>query len=85
MLYNQNAFPEEIDVAVLIAEFFDRLFEAGDALAGNAEYIEETIPEGFGFRVFGAFPGPLFGKGQGARFDFIPGKRHRFRFFFELP
>ncbi|NLA40447.1 MAG: hypothetical protein GX874_03405 [Smithella sp.] len=85
VLNDQNAFPEKIDVAVVIAEFFDRFFEAGDAFAGNAEDIEEAVPEGFGFSVFGAFPGPFLGEGQGARFDFIPGKRHRFRLFFDLP
>ncbi|MBP7764547.1 MAG: hypothetical protein KA113_05110 [Syntrophaceae bacterium] len=76
VLDDQYALPEEVDVAVLISELSDRFFKAGDALAGDAEYVEKTVPEGFGFRFFGAFPFPFLGKSQGARFDFIPAQRH---------
>lgn len=47
------------------------MLEAGDALVGDAEDLEEGDEEGLGLGVFIAGVGPMLGEGQGAGFDFV--------------
>ena len=61
-----------LDVALPVAEFFDRFLEAGDALAVYAENAEKLCPEGFGFGIFRGFMFSAFGKFVCAVADFVP-------------
>jgi len=72
VLDEERTFPEEVDVTLLVAELFDGFFKAGDALAVDAEDVEEFGPEGFGFGVFGGLKLPAFGELVGAVTDFVP-------------
>ena len=48
----QHAFPEQVDIALPVAEFFDRFLEAGDAFAVYAEDVEKLCPKRFGLGIF---------------------------------
>jgi hypothetical protein len=54
----QHTFPEQVDIALLVTELFDRLLEAGNTLAVYAEDVEELSPERLGFGVFRSFVRP---------------------------
>ncbi len=68
----QHALPEQVDVALPVAELLDRLLEAGDALAVYAEDVEELHPERFGLGIFRSFVFPAFGEFVGTVADFVP-------------
>ena len=69
VLDDQHAFPEQIDGTGLVAQFFDRGLEGGHAAAGDAEDIEEFVPEGLRFRFFPDRRSPAEGKFHGAITD----------------
>ena len=59
-------------VAVGGALTFDRLLEAGDALAVYAEDIEKLHPEWLGFGIFRGLVFPALGKFVSTVTDFVP-------------
>ena len=77
VLDQQDPFPEQVDEALLLTQFLDRLLEGRHPLAGDPEDVEEVVPERFGIGVFGGFAVPFLGKGKGTAFDFVPAERHR--------
>jgi len=52
--------PEQIDVTVVAGDFLDRLLEAGDDAAADAEDIKEFVPEGLLFGLFALGARPFF-------------------------
>ena len=76
VLDEEFAFPEEIDEAAVAVGFGDGGLKGGDAAAGDAEDVEEGVPEGLGFGVLGGVVFPLAGEGGGVGADFVPGERH---------
>ena len=78
VLDEQYTFPEEVDKAPLSGQVLDRLLEAGDGAALDAEDFEELVPKGLGFGVFSGDAGPVLGKRNSVMADFIPGNGHRF-------
>ncbi len=76
VLDQQVAFPQPVDVAVAVIEFFDFLLETADAPRSDAEHMEKLDPERLGVGVFRFRPGPFAGKRQRVVFDFVPGECH---------
>lgn len=72
----QDALPQQVDVAALAVALLDRFLEAGDAAPGDTEDIEEGIPECLGLGIFAGFVGPFLREGEGTGADFIPRKGH---------
>jgi len=72
----QRLGPEEVNEAPVAGEFLHRLFVAGDVAALLAEDVEEGVPERFRLGLLARLVLPFFGEGNGAVFDFVPGKRH---------
>ena len=72
----EAAFPEEVDTVVGALDGADRLLEAGNGAAVEAEHVEKGVPEGFGLGGFAGFAGPLAGEGDGAGLDLCPTQRH---------
>ena len=56
--------------------FFHRLLVAGDVAALLAKDVEEGVPERFRLGLLACFVFPFLREGNGAVFDFVPGKRH---------
>ena len=46
VLHEQDAFPKQINCAVVPGEFFDGFFKARDGTAAHAEDVKEFVPEG---------------------------------------
>ena len=76
MLDEEDALPEQVDEATLAVGLDGGFFKGGDSSAGDAEDVEEFIPESFSFRVLGGFVLPFARKGHGAVADLIPRQRH---------
>ncbi len=76
VLGEQDRLPEEVDEAVVAAEVLDRFLEAGHVAAGEAEDLEELVPERLRLGVLARFGGPFAGKREGAAADFVPGNGH---------
>ena len=72
VLDQQHAFPKHVDITLLVAKFFDRFLETGDALAVYAEDVEEFSPEWFGLGIFRCLIFPALGKLVGAVANFVP-------------
>jgi hypothetical protein len=62
----------------LSGQVLDRLLEAGNDAALDAEDSKELVPKRLGFGVFSGDAGPVLGKGNSVMSDFIPGNGHRF-------
>ena len=76
MFDDEDAGPKEVDVAVVAANLFHRLFETGDGAASNAEDLEELVPEAFGLGFFARLGGPFAGKLDGVVANLVPANRH---------
>ena len=77
LVFDENdAAPEEVDVAVVAGDSLYRFLEAGDGAARDAENIEKFVPEGLLFGLFALDSGPFLGEGDGAVANFVPRKRH---------
>nr|WP_297489540.1 hypothetical protein [Acidocella sp.] len=72
MLDEEHAFPEEVNKALFVAEFFDGFLEGGDALARGAEDFEEFVVEGLGLAALIMGGAPFRGEGGGTGADFVP-------------
>jgi len=76
-VFDENdAAPEEVDVAVIAGKSANRFFKAGNGAAGDAEDVEKFVPEGLLFGLLALDAGPFFGEGDGAVANFVPGERH---------
>lgn len=77
VLDEQDAFPQEIDVAVLAVDLLHAAFEARHAPPRHAEHVEERVPEAscVGVLVLGMLP--VARKRGGAVSDLVPGEGHR--------
>ena len=76
MFDEEFAFPEEVNLAEVAGDFQDGHFKAGDEFAGDAEDVEEFIPERL---LVGALARGVFVVAReldGVVADFIPGKQH---------
>ena len=73
---DEIARPEEIDEAVVPCEFLYWRFERGDGLAGDAEHVEELVPEGLFLASFARGFGVLIGELDRTMSNFVPGKGH---------
>ena len=73
---DQHALPEQVDLAAPIAEFFGRLFKAGDAPPRDAEDVEELVPEGLCLGGFPRLVSPLARERQRPILDLVPAQRH---------
>ena len=76
VFYEQNARPEQVNVAELAGDFLDRFFKAGHDAAFDAEHLEELVPEGLFFGLLARGPGPIAGKLDRVMADFVPTDRH---------
>ena len=76
LLHEQHTLPKQVDEAALVAEPIDRLLEAGDAAAGDAEHLEEFVVKGLALTPLVAGVLPFFGKTRGVCFDLVPAKAH---------
>jgi len=65
--------PEEIDEAGGAGEAADGLFEGSDGATGDAEDIEEVVPEGLLVGLLAGGVLPLAREEQGAVADLVPG------------
>lgn len=68
--------PEEVNEAPVAGEFFHRLLVAGDVAALLTEDVKEGVPKRFRLGFLARLVLPFLGEGDGAVFDFVPGKRH---------
>jgi hypothetical protein len=69
----QDAGPEQVDVAGAAAVLLHRMLETGNALVGDPEDLEEGDQERLALAVLVAGVGPVLGERQGARLNFVPG------------
>src|SRR5690606_38511520 len=76
VLDQQHALPEQVDVAVLAIELLDPLLETGDALAADAEDLEELVPEGLGLGILRGHVGPFPREAQVPVLDLVPAQWH---------
>lgn len=76
VLDQQHTLPEQVNVAILAIELLDPLLEAGDALAADAEDVEELVPEGLGLGILRGHIGPFLREAQGPILDLVPAQRH---------
>ena len=73
---DEDARPEEVDVAVVAGDFFDGILEAGDGASANAEDLEELVPKALGLGFFASFGGPFAGELNCVMADFVPANGH---------
>ncbi len=74
-LFDEDAAgPEEVDLAPGAGEFFHRFLEGCDGAAFDAEDFEKFVPERLAAATLGPGVFVLAGEGDGAAFDFVPGK-----------
>jgi hypothetical protein len=67
-----DARPEEVNIAVIAGEPAHGFLEAGHGAARNTENIEKFVPEGLLFGLLALCARPFLGKGDGAVTNFIP-------------
>src|SRR5690606_35427663 len=77
VLDQQHTLPEQVNVAILAINLLDPLLEAGDALAADAEDVEELVPEGLGLGILRGHIGPFLREAQGPILDLVPAQRRR--------
>lgn len=58
----QNAAPEQVDIAVFAVDFLNAFLETCHSFTRHAEDVEETVQEGFCFGVLRCFVDPFMGK-----------------------
>ena len=59
MLDEDCPFPEKVYIACALIETVNGLFKTADLAAGDPEYIEKLVPEGFCFSPFACFVFPF--------------------------
>ena len=84
VLDQQDAFPQQIDETALAVGLLHQFLETGDASAGDAEDVEETVPECLRFGILGRLVGPFAREFQRAVPDFVPAQRHVSSPFFDI-
>ncbi len=72
MLDEEDALPEEVDKALLVAEFFDGLLEAGDTFARRAKDFKKLVVKGLGLAALVMRVFPFRGEDGGSGADFVP-------------
>jgi hypothetical protein len=72
VLYQQRAFPEQVNVAILPRDALDRLFKARHQPPLDAEHVEELVPEGLFLGSLAPRAGPIVRELNGAVADFVP-------------
>lgn len=76
VLHHELAGPVEVDVALAVVQLLHQLLEDGNAFAGDAEDVEEAIPEAFGIGILVVRIAPFVGEGGGAAADLVLGEWH---------
>ncbi|MDD2883117.1 MAG: hypothetical protein PHQ58_22115 [Rhodoferax sp.] len=80
MFHQQHAGPEQIDKPVgsglRAGQLFDGMLKRGNAFVCDAKDLEEVDPERLALAVFIGSISLGAAEGEGAGFDFVPGKRH---------
>lgn len=73
MLDEELAGPEEVDEAGGAFDALNGLFKGCDDAAGDAEDVEELVPEGLFVGLLAGRARPLAGERERALADFVPG------------
>ena len=76
VLNQQRALPEQVNVAVLAADFFDALFKRRYLTALDAKHVKKFVPKTFSVSVFTFHMPPLLGKRAGTVGYFFPVEWH---------
>jgi hypothetical protein len=76
VFHQDDARPEQVNIAVVAGNLFHRLFKAGNRAARHAEDLKKFIPESLLLRAFAFCARPIAGKLDRVVTDFIPGNRH---------
>lgn len=71
VLYQERALPQQVNIAIPAVLLRYPVLEAGDPPAGDAEDVEELVPEGLSLCVLAAILFPLLGEGNSAGLDLV--------------
>ena len=85
LLDDQDARPEQVDVAVRVVETLYVLFIARDGPALDPEYLKEVVVEALRLALLVGRVPPLLGEGGGAGANLVPRQAHSIGFFLLYP
>jgi hypothetical protein len=76
VLYQQRAFPQQVDIAVFVTQLLDALLKGGNLAALDAKDLKELVSEAFGVRFLAFDVLPVRRERTGAVGNFFPVEGH---------